>query len=155
MNKKGFTLIELLAVIVILAIIAIIAIPLILNVVEKAKKKAAENSAYGYLDAVEKQIVINAMNKTNEITDGEYDLPLASKYQVKVKGKAPTNGTLTIEKSKIKTAEMCINNYTVSYANNKATVTKKCTEETIDAEDVEYKSGQSVADALDELRSGN
>ena len=38
MKKKGFTLVELLAVIVILAIIALITTPLILNVIENAKK---------------------------------------------------------------------------------------------------------------------
>ena len=57
MKKKGFTLVELLAVIVILAIIAIIATPIILGVIETAKKGAAEQSALGYIDAVEKQIV--------------------------------------------------------------------------------------------------
>lgn len=49
-SNKGFTLIELLAVIVILAIIALIATPLTLNVINTARTKAAENSAYGVLD---------------------------------------------------------------------------------------------------------
>ncbi|MCI8544918.1 MAG: prepilin-type N-terminal cleavage/methylation domain-containing protein, partial [Bacilli bacterium] len=40
MRKKGFTLIELLAVIVILAVIALIATPIILNIIEKARKSA-------------------------------------------------------------------------------------------------------------------
>ena len=57
MNKKGFTLVELLAVIVILALIALIATPIILNVINDAKKQAAKDSAYGYMDAVEKYIV--------------------------------------------------------------------------------------------------
>ena len=39
-NKKGFTLIELLAVIIILAIVALIATPIILDVVEDARKSA-------------------------------------------------------------------------------------------------------------------
>ena len=45
--KKGFTLIELLAVIVILAIIALISTPMILGVVESAKKSSKESSALG------------------------------------------------------------------------------------------------------------
>ena len=48
--KKGFTLIELLAVIVILAIIALIATPIIINVIEGARKKAFENSVYGIME---------------------------------------------------------------------------------------------------------
>lgn len=50
-NKKGFTLIELLAVIVILAIIALIATPVILNIIAKARRSAAENSVYGMMEA--------------------------------------------------------------------------------------------------------
>lgn len=53
MKKNGFTLIELLAVIIILAVIALIATPIVLNVVEDARKKAAEQSVNGYISAVE------------------------------------------------------------------------------------------------------
>jgi len=45
MKKNGFTLIELLAVIIILAIVALIATPIILDVVEDAKKSAAKSEA--------------------------------------------------------------------------------------------------------------
>ena len=53
LNKKGFTLIELLAIIVILAIIAVITVPIILNIIENARKGAAKNSVIGYGKAVE------------------------------------------------------------------------------------------------------
>ena len=43
MKNKGFTLIELLAVIVILAIIALIATPMILGVIDTAKRGSAES----------------------------------------------------------------------------------------------------------------
>ena len=56
--KKGFTLIELLAVVVILAIIALIAVPTISGIVEKARKGGAEQSAHGYIDAVNKEQLI-------------------------------------------------------------------------------------------------
>lgn len=56
MKKRGFTLIELLAVIVILSIIALIATPIILNVISDSRKKAAEESLKGYMDAIEKRI---------------------------------------------------------------------------------------------------
>lgn len=52
-NKKGFTLIELLAVIVILAVIALIATPLIMNVINDAKRSSIRDSAYGILRAAE------------------------------------------------------------------------------------------------------
>jgi len=51
-NKKGFTLIELLAVIVILAIIALIATPIVLNIISKARKSAAESTVYGAMEAL-------------------------------------------------------------------------------------------------------
>ena len=44
MNRKGFTLIELLAIIVILAIIAVITVPIILNIIDNARKGAASNA---------------------------------------------------------------------------------------------------------------
>ncbi len=69
-RNKGFTLIELLAVIVILALIALIAMPIILNIIKDAKRSAAKDSAYGYIDAVEKYIVL-AKAKT-----GDYKLEL-------------------------------------------------------------------------------
>lgn len=50
-ESKGFTLIELLAVIVILALIALITTPMIIDVIEKSKKGALEDSAYGLLEA--------------------------------------------------------------------------------------------------------
>ena len=54
MKNKGFTLIELLAVIVILAIIALIATPIILGIIEDARKGAKENSAKLIVSTVEK-----------------------------------------------------------------------------------------------------
>ncbi len=50
-NKKGFTLIELLAVIVILAIIALIATPIVLQIIEKARRSAAQDTVYGVISA--------------------------------------------------------------------------------------------------------
>lgn len=63
-QNKGFTLIELLAVIVILAIIALIATPIILNMINDAKKSARKDSAYGYLDAVEKYVSLAGSDLT-------------------------------------------------------------------------------------------
>ncbi len=53
MKNKGFTLIELLAVIVILAIIALIATPIILGIIDDARKGAAERGAELIISNVE------------------------------------------------------------------------------------------------------
>ena len=49
--NKGFTLIELLAVIVILAIIALITVPVVIKIIDNAKKGAAEDSTYGVIES--------------------------------------------------------------------------------------------------------
>ena len=111
-NKKGFTLVELLAVIVILAIIALIATPIILNVIDNAKEGAAKNSAYGYIDALEKanaqEILKNSevtvLNDTYTISDSGKVVTYGSDKSMTVnfKGDAPSNGgTLTYTNGKL------------------------------------------------------
>ena len=51
-KRDGFTLIELLAVVVILAVIALISTPLIMNIIDGAKKGALQNTAYGIMEAI-------------------------------------------------------------------------------------------------------
>lgn len=98
--NKGFTLIELLAVIVILAIIALIATPVILGVVETARKGAAQSSILGYVDAVEKQVMINEMDDTKTaIADGEYTIEQLTTAGVTVKGEIPKSVSTTYKKS--------------------------------------------------------
>ena len=52
-KRKGFTLIELLSVIVILVIIAMIALPIVLNMINNAKRKSFISTAQGIVDAAE------------------------------------------------------------------------------------------------------
>ena len=111
MKRKGFTLIELLAVIVILAIIALIATPTILGVIEKARKGAAEQSALGYIDAVEKQVAINQVKDENLINDGTYNVPMTG---ITVKGEAPTKGWLKIEKGLVTNYSLVIGKYVIT-----------------------------------------
>ena len=111
MKNKGFTLIELLAVIVILAIIALIATPTILGVIEKARKGASEQSALGYIDAVEKQVAINQVKDENLINDGTYNVPMTG---ITVKGEAPTKGWLKIEKGMVTNYSFVIGKYVVT-----------------------------------------
>lgn len=99
-RQKGFTLIELLAVIVILAIIALIATPMIMDVIDKAKKGSAEASMNGYVDAIEKYSVIGQLDAVN-VAAGVYDVTKLSETtnflsEVDVKGEKPTEGWVAI-----------------------------------------------------------
>ena len=89
-SNKGFTLIELLAVIVVLAIIALIATPMVLNVIDEAKKGAAENSAYAYIHAVEMKI---AMEMITDNTVG--DVKVSTTNYASVKGDKPSSVNIT------------------------------------------------------------
>ena len=71
MNKKGFTLIELLAIIVILAIIAVITVPIILNIIDEARKGAEKNSVIGYGKAVELAYTQYLFEKSTGVPDNE------------------------------------------------------------------------------------
>ena len=112
-KNKGFTLVELLAVIVILAIIALIATPIILNVINDAKKQAAKDSAYGYMDAVEKYIVSSEL-EDKSIKDGPYSVEELNSMGVSVKGSIPDNGTIKIESGSVKSYDIGIDGYVVS-----------------------------------------
>ena len=136
-NTKGFTLIELLAVIVILAIIALIATPMILGVIDSAKKGAAESSAYGYLESVEKSSLKNIVDKLSEktLTDGVYTVndkgnlagpdTATTEFTVSFKGDSPAkDDKLRVENGEIVVANFHINGYSVNYDGKTAKVVK-------------------------------
>ena len=126
MKKKGFTLIELLAVIVILAIITVIAVPKILDVIEKSRRSASEQSVKLYVDAFRLYQANAALNNTDKIPEGTYEVSkettLNGKTYKKIndlltmKGNKPSAGTINVTSTgKIGTAKVCINNYVISY----------------------------------------
>ena len=144
-NRKGFTLIELLAVIVILAIIALIATPMILGVIDSAKKGAAESSAYGYLDAVEKSSLQNVLTDPDKsgLVDDTYAISsdgkvLTAETKTEVDGTTPVtinvsfkgdnpkgvDDSVTVSGGVITAATLTINGYTVTYDGKKATATQ-------------------------------
>ena len=147
-NKKGFTLIELLAVIVILAIIALIATPIVLNMINNARKKSAESSAYGFIDAIEYN---NGFAQTEqagytEINGENLD---ATSINVKMKGKKPTGGTVTVENGKVTSANICVEGYTVIYDGREVTkVDKGCNEssssESEESQQVAFNPGDTI-----------
>ena len=132
--NKGFTLIELLAVIVILAIIALIATPMIMGVVATAKQGAAEQSVIGFVDAVEKQSMINELENGAVYVDGEYTVTAsngtatitlaasgsaATHYDFPVKGEIPTTvgsgQKLVIADGQVQDSELTAGGYAVEY----------------------------------------
>ena len=123
-KKKGFTLVELLAVIVILALIALIATPIILNVINDAKKQAAKDSAYGYMDAVEKYIVSSEL-EDKSIQDGRYSVEELNK-KISVKGSTPDNGNIEIKEGAVKNYNLGIDGYYITKDEvKKVSTTKK------------------------------
>ena len=118
-NSKGFTLIELLAVIVILAIIALITTPVILNVIEDARKNSAVDKAWGTIDAVRLAYAQAQTNVdpvgipytvnfpkgnskgdewgTNTATGGGYGQGYVNNQPVQASGEMPQSGFVTIK----------------------------------------------------------
>ncbi len=90
-NKKGFTLIELLAVIVILAIIALITAPIILNVIEDARRDSAKDKAWGVVDAIK---LAYAQDQTGSAT-----YTLGTPIDLKPSTGSPTLGSVAIKAS--------------------------------------------------------
>ena len=128
MARRGFTLIELLAVIVILAIIALIATPMILGVIDSAKKGAAESSTYGFIDAIAKSSLQKMIENGNYETkpDGTYDLTTLT--EVKYKGKIPTTVCVVIKAGNVESGSFEFDQYIVDYQNGKAKVNPEKTE---------------------------
>lgn len=127
-RNKGFTLIELLAVIVILAIIALIATPMILGVIETAKKGGAESSAFGYIDAIEKQIALDILTGDTNIIEGTNDVADINS-KVSMKGDKPdgtVDGWVYVEKGQVTDYSFKIGDYFVNYdaTNKKASADK-------------------------------
>ena len=124
-NKKGFTLIELLAVIVIIGLIALIATPIVLNIINDARKSAVKVSVYGYVEAIENEAALSQIEE-EEYQDKEdytYD-----EIKVDIKGKRPTAGFYSLKDGKVVTGIFCIDGYTVNYTNNEVTIGEKCNE---------------------------
>ena len=93
--KKGFTLIELLAVIVILAIIALITVPVVINIINNAKKGAAEDSTYGVIESAKLFWVSNQFSFEDTNTNITFSC-LDSVCTATVADSSATNGTRTV-----------------------------------------------------------
>ncbi len=115
--KKGFTLVELLAVIVILAVLALITTPILLNVIESSRKSTALNSAEGYVRAVSNYLIMN------ELSDGLYSV-LDNNIKAEYTGTGPSNGSITIKKGNVESANLCINKYSIDYVDGVSSISE-------------------------------
>ena len=149
-RKKGFTLIELLAIIVILAIIAVITVPIILDIIEDSKGKAAVDSAYGFKDAVEKYYMTANMSNSEIKMNGKYSInngiiegPSIESTEITVSGTKPSLGYLTYNNNKIQDACLIIDEYQIIYSDGKFTNEGKNDYCEIDA-DLEHNSWATI-----------
>lgn len=139
MKKRGFTLLELLAVIVIIAVVALITIPMILNVIEEARKNSYKESAMGYVDAIEKKIVKEQLKNTNTDYTGEYSInketitkknenaaliPILDtiSLKLKIKGTLPDKGNVEIDKKGVASGKFYYGDYLVTLNGEKYNV---------------------------------
>ncbi len=121
-RKKGFTLIELLAVIIILAVIALIAVPLVMSVINDAKKGAAVNSAYGFINALENSIGTSMIEDSNAdyrsgnvtISGGKYYFNGTSELPISYKGTAPSSLSLVVSNGVVVDGKLILDGYTMS-----------------------------------------
>ena len=114
-KKKAFTLIELLAIIVILAIIAVITVPIILNIIDNSSEGASKDSAYGYIDAVNKYYLTKLVNDTSqELPTGIIDVSELPE-DFSVSGTTPSEGWIKLEKGQVLDYSLKFGDYIVNY----------------------------------------
>ena len=146
-SKKGFTLIELLAVIVILAIIALITVPIVIRIIDNAKKGAAEDSTYGVIETARLFWVVNQSefevskrdmqftcgtngeckgNMKVSIVQSNGDIDVQDKeVKLDIDGTKPKAGTIDIdaEDGKVTVAGLKFGDYTCSKTSTATKVT--------------------------------
>lgn len=128
-NNKGFTLIELLAVIVILAIIALIAVPIVLNLIERARKGSYQDSAYALRKAADNYYLSYLLDVPTGLTSAvtfdcgkgackttcAEDTTGCTEVELELDGTVPTTGSVTISPNgKITYADITYGAYTCS-----------------------------------------
>ena len=96
MNKKGFTLIELLAVIVILAIILLIVMPIVLNVINDARKGAFQASAYGLMKTAENKCLSDLVQNYDGTAEIIFDEGSIITGELDFSGKGPQTGRISV-----------------------------------------------------------
>jgi len=124
-KKNGFTLVELLAIIIILGIIALITVPVILDIIDKSKEGAIKDSAYGYVDAVNKLYFSGSLHGRDGVSDGYYTVA-----QLKTMGVAvsvePSEGWVELEDDLVVSYSLKFGDYVANlYSNSNTPVVEK------------------------------
>lgn len=112
--KKGFTLIELLAVIIILAIVALIATPIILDVVEDARKSAAKSEASMILSGIQSYCATEDMKVQMNTLEGPAKCPSASTGTISASNVADMVNLGNAKVSSVKVADGVYSFYVLS-----------------------------------------
>ena len=116
MKNKGFTLVELLAIIVILAIIAVITVPIVLGIIDDAKKGIAIDSAHGYVRAINQFYLNNQMSDTEYfVPDGEYEISIYKDANLSVNGDEPSDGWVKVVDAEVTDFSFLFGDYVVNY----------------------------------------
>ena len=122
--KKGFTLIELLAVIVILAIIALIATPIILGIINNAKKESQERSVELYASAVRNGIASYQLTTGNAVAAGTYNKTNKLPFEIETDGDVVCDTIEIYEDGSIYLADCTVNGNAVDYTYGEKQITQ-------------------------------
>ena len=132
MRKNGFTLIELLAVIVILAIIALIATPIILGIINDARRESQERSIELYASAIKNGIALSQLSTGKAVKPGTYSSTTLP-FEVEYDGDVECSTIEIYEDGTIFVEGCTVNEETVEYAYGKNKGNgKPCTLEDLD-----------------------
>lgn len=151
-RNSAFTLIELLAVIVIIAVVALITVPLIINVIDRVRKGAFEDSAYGIIEAGKLYYMENITSKETadrydfEVKEGKFSLKGDSTKQLKFTGTMPDTGTLQLHKNGNVAIAICNKTYCACKSVTELKVAIKDSNCNINADTGEIENTESVSD---------
>lgn len=150
MKKRGFTLVELIAIIVILSIIALITTPIIMNVIESARKSAAERSIDNIKHAAELYYYKTKLDfgfspvtficKDGACSNGETKL--------NINGNIPERGSITINKQGTVTLNSLVVNGYICYEDGDSYLCDKANKISIDSTNTMITLGESKSKSL-------
>ncbi len=129
MKKNGFTLIELLAVIIILAVVALIATPIVLNVVDDARKSAAFSETSMIVSGIQNNCAVKEMQNQLEPDSVETCQDVLTPAQVKEVislGNAEMTENVTLDNGKVTSIKVYSNGHNLTMdSNGEITITSE------------------------------